>query len=56
MQYLLNKLEKKIFMIKYFWCHLYYFIDIEAECQDDYMKIRIGFNGSFSGLLYSSGK
>ncbi|XP_052861127.1 uncharacterized protein LOC128268144 [Anopheles cruzii] len=28
---------------------------IEAECQDDYMKIRIGFNGSFSGLLYSSG-
>ncbi len=31
-------------------------IDIEAECQDDYMKIRIGFNGSFNGLLYSSGK
>lgn len=30
-------------------------IDIEAECQDDYMKIRIGFNGSFSGLLYSAG-
>uniref|UniRef100_A0A182M3X0 Uncharacterized protein n=1 Tax=Anopheles culicifacies TaxID=139723 RepID=A0A182M3X0_9DIPT len=29
---------------------------IEAECQDDYMKIRIGFNGSFNGLLYSSGK
>jgi hypothetical protein len=29
--------------------------DIEAECQDDYMKIRIGFNGSFTGLLYSSG-
>lgn len=29
--------------------------DIEAECQDDYMKIRIGFNGSFGGLLYSSG-
>lgn len=41
-------------MIKYFWCHLS--LDIEAECQDDYMKIRIGFNGSFSGLLYSSGK
>lgn len=32
-----------------------YFSDIEAECQDDYMKIRIGFNGSFGGLLYSSG-
>lgn len=30
--------------------------DIEAECQDDYMKIRIGFNGSFAGLLYSAGK
>ncbi|XP_043866117.1 uncharacterized protein LOC6581322 [Drosophila mojavensis] len=30
-------------------------IDIEAECQDDYMKIRIGFNGSFSGLVYSAG-
>ncbi|KAL0268361.1 UNVERIFIED_CONTAM: hypothetical protein PYX00_010335 [Menopon gallinae] len=28
---------------------------IEAECQDDYMKIRVGFNGSFAGLLYSSG-
>ncbi|KAM7358177.1 uncharacterized protein ACRADG_003232 [Cochliomyia hominivorax] len=28
---------------------------IEAECQDDYMKIRIGFNGSFSGLVYSAG-
>ncbi|XP_046610392.1 uncharacterized protein LOC124300379 [Neodiprion virginianus] len=28
---------------------------IEAECQDDYMKIRIGFNGSFAGLLYSAG-
>ncbi|KAL7049562.1 hypothetical protein ACKWTF_003764 [Chironomus riparius] len=28
---------------------------IEAECQDDYMKIRIGFNGTFNGLLYSSG-
>lgn len=31
------------------------FVDIEAECQDDYMKIRIGFNGSFSGLVYSAG-
>jgi len=31
------------------------YADIEAECQDDYMKIRIGFNGSFTGLLYSSG-
>lgn len=30
--------------------------DIEAECQDDYMKIRVGFNGSFTGLLYSAGE
>lgn len=31
------------------------FSDIEAECQDDYMKIRIGFNGTFAGLVYSAG-
>lgn len=31
-------------------------VDIEAECQDDYMKIRIGFNGTFTGLLYSAGE
>lgn len=35
--------------------HILNVADIEAECQDDYMKIRVGFNGSFSGLLYSSG-
>lgn len=35
---------------------LYFFhIDIEAECQDEYMKIRVGFNGSFTGLVYSAG-
>ncbi|XP_044745963.1 uncharacterized protein LOC123307640 isoform X2 [Coccinella septempunctata] len=28
---------------------------IEAECQDDYMKIRVGFNGTFNGLVYSAG-
>ncbi|XP_054085683.1 uncharacterized protein LOC105213039 isoform X2 [Zeugodacus cucurbitae] len=28
---------------------------IEAECQDDYMKIRIGFNATFNGLIYSAG-
>lgn len=32
-----------------------FFSDIEAECQDDYMKIRIGFNGTFTGLVYSAG-
>jgi hypothetical protein len=34
----------------------FYFSDIEAECQDDFMKIRVGFNGSFAGLVYSAGK
>lgn len=33
----------------------FFVVDIEAECQDDYMKIRVGFNGSFTGLLYSAG-
>ncbi|CAB3255788.1 unnamed protein product [Arctia plantaginis] len=28
---------------------------IEAECQDDFMKIRVGFNGTFAGLVYSAG-
>lgn len=40
-------------MIDFIMC--YYSADIEAECQDDFMKIRIGFNGSFTGLLYSAG-
>jgi hypothetical protein len=40
---------------KFFFLLIFFFTDIEAECQDDYMKIRIGFNGSFAGLLYSSG-
>lgn len=35
---------------------LFSFSDIEAECQDDFMKIRVGFNGSFAGLVYSAGK
>lgn len=29
---------------------------IEAECQNDFMKIRIRFNGSFSGIIYSTGE
>uniref|UniRef100_T1IJ92 ZP domain-containing protein n=1 Tax=Strigamia maritima TaxID=126957 RepID=T1IJ92_STRMM len=28
--------------------------DIDAECQNDYMKIAITFNGSFNGLIYTS--
>lgn len=32
-----------------------FLIDIEAECQDDSMKIRVAMNGSFHGLIYSSG-
>lgn len=35
--------------------HTFCLTDIEAECQDDFMKIRVGFNGSFSGLVYSAG-
>ncbi|KAL7631044.1 UNVERIFIED_CONTAM: hypothetical protein RMT77_018673 [Armadillidium vulgare] len=30
-------------------------VNVEAECQDDYMRIHIRFNGSFDGLVYSSG-
>lgn len=29
--------------------------DIAAECSDDYMKVIINFNGTFTGLVYSSG-
>ncbi|XP_076053513.1 uncharacterized protein LOC143032531 [Oratosquilla oratoria] len=28
---------------------------IEAECNDDYMRIHVRFNGSFEGLVYSAG-
>nr|CAH0103653.1 unnamed protein product [Daphnia galeata] len=30
-------------------------LNIEAECQNDYMKIKLRFNGSFSGIIYSTG-
>ncbi|XP_045606562.2 uncharacterized protein [Procambarus clarkii] len=30
-------------------------LNIEAECQDDFMRIHVQFNGSFSGLVYSLG-
>lgn len=29
--------------------------DISAECSDDYMKVIIHYNGTFTGLVYSSG-
>ena len=29
--------------------------DIAAECSDDYMKVTIHYNGTFTGLVYSSG-
>ena len=32
------------------------YLDIEAECRDDFMKLKVAFNASFSGLIYSSGK
>lgn len=53
-----TRVQRKCFSLsitQYHPIHLLCPIDIEAECQDDYMKIRIGFNGSFSGLLYSAG-
>lgn len=30
-------------------------LDISAECSDDYMKVTMAFNGTFNGLIYSSG-
>ena len=29
---------------------------MEAECSDDVMKLRVKFNATFSGLVYSAGK
>ena len=29
--------------------------DIEAECRDDVMKLRVAFNDTFAGLIYSAG-
>lgn len=28
---------------------------IEAECRDDFMKLKVAFNASFEGLIYSAG-
>lgn len=28
---------------------------MEAECSDDVMKLRVKFNASFAGLIYSAG-
>jgi hypothetical protein len=36
--------------------HLFQFSDMEAECSDDVMKLRVKFNATFSGLIYSAGK
>ena len=33
-----------------------YILDMEAECSDDVMKLRVKFNATFSGLVYSAGK
>ena len=30
--------------------------DMEAECSDDVMKLRVKFNATFNGLVYSAGK
>ena len=29
---------------------------MEAECSDDVMKLRVKFNATFSGLIYSAGR
>ena len=45
---------------KCFWCcskvEIFFVTDIEAECRDDVMKLRVAFNDTFSGLIYSAGK
>lgn len=33
----------------------YPILDITAECSDEYMKVVVRFNGTFTGLIYSSG-
>ena len=33
-----------------------YILDMEAECSDDVMKLRVKFNATFNGLVYSAGK
>ena len=35
---------------------LIHFPDMEAECSDDVMKLRVKFNDTFAGLIYSAGK
>lgn len=42
-------------MYKKFLNKHFYFADIVAECSDDYMKVLVRFNGTFTGLIYSSG-
>ena len=32
------------------------FSDMQAECSDDVMKLDIGFNDTFTGMIYSAGK
>ena len=29
---------------------------MQAECSDDVMKLKVKFNATFSGLIYSAGK
>ena len=41
----------KILLISYT-----YYLDMEAECSDDVMKLRVKFNATFNGLVYSAGK
>ena len=46
-----EKLEKKNVFLPFS-----FVADMEAECSDDVMKLRVKFNDTFSGLIYSAGK
>ena len=45
-----RKVKKNIFL------PFSFVADMEAECSDDVMKLRVKFNDTFSGLIYSAGK
>jgi len=40
---------KELFVFSFF------FLDMQAECSDDVMRMSVQFNDSFSGLIYSAG-
>ncbi|KAI2810468.1 hypothetical protein BLOT_001629 [Blomia tropicalis] len=50
-------LSNLVFTSQSITCHLWICSsdDITAECSDEYMKVVVRFNGTFTGLIYSSG-